>query len=251
MRKSQIQASLYTALSVALILIILIFGVMKAVQENQDDTVMVSLGDNIDGFGQQVEEATASTAANPEPQQTASQEKLITQDEESIALEKERKRKEDEKHRQELQQKEEIRRKAAEKATLEAKQKQQAEAAHNMATGAFGKAFGEGSGTTTGDSHQGNPVGHGSQGGHSWSLNGRNIIGRLSEPTYHGNQEGTVVVDIRVDKDGNVTNATIGKGTTITNETLRNESIKAAMKNKFTTGSDAAYGKITYHFILR
>ena len=47
-----------------------------------------------------------------------------------------------------------------------------------------------------------------------------------------------------------VVSATITKGTTITNETLRNVAVNAAKKNKFSAGGGVAIGTITYNFRL-
>ena len=94
-------------------------------------------------------------------------------------------------------------------------------------------------------------MGQGSQGGNSWSLAGRSLIGTLYRPTYSGNQEGIIVVDIRVDASGKVTSATINTSkTNISDERLRKESVDAALKNKFSTGNGPAMGSITYKFIL-
>ena len=127
------------------------------------------------------------------------------------------------------------------------------EAKKNQASSLAGSAFqnmGKGQGQTKGETQQGNPAGQGSQGGHSWSLNGRNLLGKLAQPSYQGNEEGRIVVEIRVDASGNVVSAAITKGTTITNETLRNAAVSAAKKNKFSTGGGVAIGTITYIFRL-
>jgi TonB family protein len=110
--------------------------------------------------------------------------------------------------------------------------------------------MGKGQGQTKGETQQGNPAGQGSQGGHSWSLNGRDLLGKLAQPSYQGNEEGRIVVEIRVDASGVVVSASIAKGTTITDATLRNSAISAAKKNKFSTGGGVAIGTITYNFRL-
>ena len=85
---------------------------------------------------------------------------------------------------------------------------------------------------------------------HSWSLYGRNLLGNLASPSYQGDEEGRIVVEICVDASGTVVSAAITKGTTITNETLRNAAVTAAKKNKFSAGGGVAIGTITYNFRL-
>ena len=60
------------------------------------------------------------------------------------------------------------------------------------------------------------------------------------------------MLDIIVDPKGNVVEATIGRGTTATNATLRNEALAAAKKTKFNTVSTLGNqkGTITYTFSL-
>ncbi|MDR1592533.1 MAG: energy transducer TonB [Prevotellaceae bacterium] len=71
-------------------------------------------------------------------------------------------------------------------------------------------------------------------------------------PPYNSNEEGRIVVDIRVDDSGNVTSATIAKGTNITDNQLRNVTLEAARKIKFTSATGGtAMGTITYNFSLR
>ncbi len=87
----------------------------------------------------------------------------------------------------------------------------------------------------------------------SVKLQGRQILGSLPKPAYDENAAGKVVVNITVDAKGNVTSATINPvGTTTNNSVLRESARKAAMKAKFSTGSDVAQsGTITYIFTLK
>ena len=95
------------------------------------------------------------------------------------------------------------------------------------------------------------------QGGmrNNWSLEGRSLSGTLVRPTSNEeNQEGKVVVNIVVDKDGNVIDANIGKGTKgITDPNLRKQCIEAAKKTKFNSiNRDVRQtGFITYYFTLK
>ena len=117
--------------------------------------------------------------------------------------------------------------------------------------GMFGNSGSTGSGNTAGNTNLGNPLGSGSSGGNSWSLNGRSLTGRLVSPNYDNDVEGKVTVNIRVDANGNVTNASIGSPTTISDQTTRNAAISAAKSTRFTAGNGVATGSITYNFNLR
>ena len=83
-------------------------------------------------------------------------------------------------------------------------------------------------------------------------LTGRSVVGTLTKPSYDVTQEGIVVVQIKVDQYGNVTEAIPGvEGTTISNKDLWNASRNAAMKSHFNTKADAPVvqvGTITYVF---
>ena len=119
----------------------------------------------------------------------------------------------------------------------------------------------EGNTETPGD--QGNPNGGqdianyegqgGAGGGPSYDLGGRNAKS-LQRPSSNFNEEGTIVVDIWVDLEGRVTNAQIGKGTNISNSSMREMAKRAALSSVFAPDKDAAElqkGTITYKFIIR
>ncbi|HYX07424.1 MAG TPA: TonB family protein, partial [Bacteroidales bacterium] len=86
------------------------------------------------------------------------------------------------------------------------------------------------------------------------SLAGRNPL-LLPKPDYNYQVEGKVVVEVTVDRLGNVTNAVAGvRGSTTLDENLLNAAKKAALRARFDTKPDApAYqkGTITYHFMLQ
>ncbi|MCQ2344531.1 MAG: energy transducer TonB [Paludibacteraceae bacterium] len=252
-KKSEYQSAIITSIIAGLILLLLIYCGLKAERNEMDEGVMVAFGDFEEGFGEQTpapeeassEASTPSTAVTPQPaeqQPTISDQKLMTQEDPSVALERERRRKaieaENERKRQEA---------AAEKARKEAEEKRAK--ASSIAGNAF-KKVGDGQGTGEGEGKAGNPVGHGSQGGNSWSLNGRTLQGRLAQPSYNGNEQGRIIVAIRVDANGKVIEATIATGTTITSEALRRSAVEAAKKNSFSKGNAPAVGTITYNFVL-
>lgn len=96
---------------------------------------------------------------------------------------------------------------------------------------------------------RGNPVGHGSLGSQTWSLAGRSLKGTLPQPSNAFNQEGKVIVQIRVNAAGNVVEATC-KGGNVTDKRTQQLAIDAAKKAKFTEGDHDQIGTITYIFKL-
>ena len=86
-------------------------------------------------------------------------------------------------------------------------------------------------------------------------VKGRNVVGTLPRPSYNAQMEGTVVVQIKVDQYGNVTEAIPGaEGTTVTDKSLWNAARNAAMKAHFNMSADAPVvqvGTITYKFKLQ
>jgi colicin import membrane protein len=109
----------------------------------------------------------------------------------------------------------------------------------------------------------GNPTGSPESDNYSKGLGGSGILftldGRspvhLQKPEFKILKEGIVVVEITVDRNGQVINATPGKqGSTIADKTLYAAAKKAALESKFNLKSDARdlqVGKITYHFKLQ
>ena len=150
----------------------------------------------------------------------------------------------------------------AEQARINA-EKQRQDAINQQMSGAFGVGDtpqgSEGtaeSGTGNQGSSQGNAptgsyVGVGGYGG--FSLTGRTLgAGGLPRPAYSVQEEGRIVIDITVDSKGNVISAEIGRGTNITNNTMRTSALEAARKAKFNTiaGNNNQSGSITYNYKL-
>ncbi len=119
----------------------------------------------------------------------------------------------------------------------------------------------EGNTETPGD--QGNPNGGqnianyegqgGAGGGPSYDLGGRNAKS-LPRPSSDFNEEGTIVVDIWVNRDGRVQRAEVGKGTNISNARMRETAKQAALQSVFAPDKNAVElqrGTITYKFIIR
>jgi len=119
-----------------------------------------------------------------------------------------------------------------------------------------GEAGGEGNqGVVTGsvDSEKyGEGTGTGTE-GVSFDLAGRQAM-TLPKPKYDVQSEGIVVVEVTVDRDGNVTNAIAGvQGSTTLEDYFLRVAREAARATKFDSKPDALIqkGTITYHFKLR
>jgi len=118
-------------------------------------------------------------------------------------------------------------------------------------------------GAAGGQGNQGVPTGAadvhvygegGDAAGNKWALSGRGLVGRLPLPAYNVQDQGTVVVEITVDKNGNVINARAGvRGTTTPNKTLHDAAEKAARQARFTTNPNVIEqtGTLTYIFKLQ
>ncbi len=238
-----------------LILLILIFTIIKTVVPPEDEGgVLVNFG-NVDEAAGTFEPAGTemSTPIIPPPTGTDRQpatEELVTQDnEESLALAREKKREEQEKAEEERKQREEERRR---------------QNIQNQVSGAFGAASSSTStsqGTGTGTGNQGSPQGNSDTGANSgvggygsFSLEGRSLGGEgLPRPAYSIQQEGAIVVNITVNPQGNVIYTAIGRGTNIDNESMRRSALDAAKRAKFNTisGTNNQSGTITYRYKLK
>lgn len=84
---------------------------------------------------------------------------------------------------------------------------------------------------------------------------GRNIVGIAAKPSYTVQKEGTVVVEIWVDRMGEVVRATPGiEGTTVTDKELWNAARQAVLKTRFNANPEAPglqRGTMTYIFKLK
>ncbi|MEJ5303588.1 MAG: hypothetical protein HPY80_12710 [Bacteroidales bacterium] len=114
-------------------------------------------------------------------------------------------------------------------------------------------------GRADGNPNSNNYSGQGGAGnGPGFYLSGRSKV-FLFQPSYNSDDQGTVVVEIVVDRDGNVIRAIPGKkipgmniGTTTSDQTLWNEARNAALKSKFSPNPKAdpeQKGYIVYRFI--
>lgn len=258
MNKPKIHSAIVTTISGILILLLLMFIYLPHNNAEEDDGVMVSFGDGIEGLGDAPPEVATTTPPPPPSSAPSAQEDLMTQDnEETVNLDAQKEAQEKRRQEQALreqQRQEELERqrieaeRIAEQKRIEAEQAAKTAKANQMA-GVFGQKMG-GVGQASGSGTSGNPAGKGTSGGNSWTLNGRDLKGSLQKPVYTSNQEGKVVVAIRVNENGDVVSTDIASGTTISDSSLRNAAMEAAKKTKFSAGKSVALGTITYYFKL-
>ena len=248
--EQHIKATIGTVLFMLLVFLILWFVRLSAVVPEQEKGIEIEFSEMeeeeplIPAFGQSAyaEEQTNASPAEPAAPAEAiatnptpsSPPEHITSEEETLALARARKEKEE--------------REAAERAR---KQKEAEAIAKANAMGSlFGKVGGtntSGDGDAQGTGQNGNPIGKGSSGGNSWSLAGRGIKGTLPQPSNTFNQEGTVVVQIRVNAAGKVISASITGGN-ISDKQTQQLALEAAKKAVFTEGDHDQIGTITYNF---
>lgn len=207
-------------------------------------------------------EKTAAMAAEEKARQAAEKKRLAEAQKEyeeaqrQKQIEEEKRKAAEEAERQRL----------AEEQRKKEEMQRQAAAIRNATSQAFSKSNGSGTseGETQGSGNQGYVTGDPSSdsrtgtglgsSGNSFSLAGRSLSGSLPRPEYNLQEEGIVVVEITVDKNGVVTDAQpILKGTTTQNSYLWREAKAAALKARFNSSASApAYqkGTITYRFVL-
>ena len=270
--QSHIIALVGTIISMCLVFLLLWWLQVKVPVQMEDEGIVVAFGDSEDGGGMpdvrpldaitQVEQIPAPAA----PSRPSNNDLIVQEDEESLALakqtEEEAKRKalEEEliRKRREEEARVEAERIAKEKALAEQRAKEQ-EAINkaNQLAALFGQAgTDEGANADNASASnnagtKGNPVGKGMgiSNGTQWTLVGRDVK-RLPKPSSDFAQAGLVVVQIMVDAAGNVTNATVTEGTTISDRATQQLALQAARQAKFTEGDTPQIGKITYTFKL-
>lgn len=266
--KSKIYGVVASLLTLLILLLILLFVYIDKPFIAEDDGIMISFGDGNEGGGIQTEEPIASLPTQtvtppPMPSEPSPNEYITQEDEQSLALEKQRKQEEAKKKAEEAErirkQKEEqerieAERIAKEKALAEEQAKKQAAIDKaNQLGGLFSNGGSSNQGANGSDNSnatKGNPAGQGNSGGNSWSLKGRSLQGKLATPAYNSNVEGVVVVEIRVNAEGKVIDAKSTSGTTISDKSVQRAAEEAAKKAVFSKGENDVLGTITYRFKL-
>lgn len=274
-----------------LLLLALIFISISSVDPG-DEGILVELGDSPTGQGQFTPSSSAPAAqtstppasqpaSTPPPTPSAStpaRQQVLTQNtEEAPAISAQEKARQEEQKRiaeQERQRQAEIerQRKAEQERQRQEelerqKREQQAAAARNAVSGAFSNSGSnsQSAGDTGGSGTQGaltidpnatNRAGTGlGNKGVEYSLKGRTADGEWPRPEYPIEEQGKVVVNVTVDKNGNVIRAeATPSGSTFQNKELWRAAERAAFKAKFNKAPEAAaeqHGSITYHFNLK
>ncbi|MDR1335595.1 MAG: energy transducer TonB [Tannerella sp.] len=254
------------------ILLLLYFTALRTIVPEDDGGILVNFG-NLD-FAAGVFEPRGRTVpvTTPAPEVTPvaprpvppPREEMITQDEEETVALTDKKEEERKKREEEAERKKKEEARLAEQRRRE-EQQRQSQAIQNQVAGAFGSGNADGDSqgdAQAGTGNQGNPFGNSDSGanegkgvGWSFSLDGRSLAGGTSFRTPKDNVkiEGRIVVEITVDPKGNVIRADIGKGTNISDPTMRNAAIAAARQNRFNsiTGLNNQTGTITYIYKVR
>lgn len=270
--QAHIIAFVGTVLSLCLIFLLLWWLQIRVPLQTEDEGIVVAFGEAEDGGGlpdvRPLDEITQTEQipAPASPSRPSNNDLLVQEDEESLVLAKqtedEAKRRAEEEElirkRKEDEARAEAERIAKEKALAEQRAKEQeAVDKANALMANFGQAgLEDGSNAENASSSntattKGNPVGKGMgvTNGTQWSLYGRNVK-RLPKPSSDFAQAGVVVVNIMVDAAGNVTNAALGDGTTVSDRSTQQLALQAARQAKFSEGDTPQIGKITYTFKL-
>ncbi|GHS96260.1 hypothetical protein FACS189421_01010 [Bacteroidia bacterium] len=196
------------------------------------------------------------------PAQPVRQQPVITQNTEQTAAieaakEKERKA---EQERQKIEQE----RREAERQRL-AEEQRKKDAINQQMSNAFGVGNTPGSSEGTaasGSGNQGSAQGNATTGPYtgvggvgSFDLSGRSVRGgSLQRPAYDIQEEGSIVLEITVDPQGNVIQAEVRlRGTNIENANMRKSAVEAAKRTKFNAinGTQNQIGTITYRYTLK
>jgi TonB family protein len=255
---------------IAVIFLFLYFGFRTPLPLPAEQGILVNFGDDLEGAGTIEPKFNepinpVQSEAQPVTQPDEPHKDPLTQDyEDAPAIKAKKETKKEEKKVEKPVAKKEIKKEAPKPKTEPVKEERKA---NPLALYPAGKGTTNSNNTnegiTGGKGNQGNPNGSpdsknysniaGGGGGVSFSLSGRAGL-NLPAPDYNYQVEGTVVVEVTVDKEGTVTQAIPGvKGSTTLNEELLNAAKKAALKARFDRKPDApAYqkGTITYRFRL-
>lgn len=240
---------------VAILLLLIFLGFSTPLPLPGEEGVEINLGTSLEGSGTiQPEEPVAErkTPPPPKPQPKEAEEEIATQDTEPApAIEETKTEKLVDKVIEETKQEEIV--KEEPKVNPNALYKGKSQEAKSEGEGITDKEGDQGKPTGTKDSKS--YIGTGGFGnGPSASLSGR-VPTFLPSPSKNFQENGTVVVQITVDKYGKVVTAiAIDKGSNTTNSTLRRLAEAAAKKAIFNANMSAAEiqrGTITYHFVVK
>ena len=230
----------------ALIMLILFLIIMPTVDLQGEEGVEVDLGMMDQGMGNiQPEKPAIPMAAQPQQQQNKSKEDIVTQnDDEAPAIEKLK----NTKPKQEAKPVEEPKPTINQKALFKGSNNPQAGGSEGI-TGQPGDQ-GKPNGLAGIKKYDGNG---GKGNGTGYDLGGRGAKS-LHRPDDDFSEEGRIVVDIWVNRNGQVVRAEVAtKGTDIINNAMRQKAIQAAKRSTFASDPDAPeeqHGTITYTFVI-
>ena len=259
-----------------LAILILSFGFSTPLPLPAEKGIMINFGNQQDATGaaelekseeeaevQKQQEQQEQSKSEPNQQEQQEAEDILTQDhEEAPAVEEKKETREKEEKKPEPQDTQQDKQKDEKQEVTEPEQKINESALY---PGKSTEEAGESEGETQGEGNQGRESGtpysdnyadtdSKGMGNMDYSLSGRNPES-LPKPEYNYQVEGKVVVEITVDKYGNVTKAVSGvKGSTTLNDNLLKAAKKAALNAQFDRDPNApAYqkGTITYYFRLQ
>ena len=211
-----------------------------------EEGVEVDLGMMDQGMGTiQPEKPAIPMAAQPQQQQNKSKEDIVTQnDDEAPAIEKPK----NTKPKQETKPVEEPKPTVNQKALFKGSNNPQAGGSEGI-TGQPGDQ-GKPNGLAGIKKYDGNG---GKGNGTGYDLGGRGAKS-LHRPDDDFSEEGRIVVDIWVNRNGQVVRAEVAtKGTDIINNAMRQKAIQAAKRSTFASDPDAPeeqHGTITYTFVI-
>ena len=239
----------------ALLILLIILGFSTPLPLPGEGGVEVNLGFSDEGQGDIQPETPPAVKEeiSPKPSSEETEEDIATQDtEETTIVEKPNQDKKKEKSVDKTKLKEVVKEepKVNPEALYKGKSSQSNGTSGQGITGTPGDQ-GKPNGTPDSDNYSGTG---GSGGGLSYSLAGRSPK-YLPKPSSNFKENGTVVVQIDVDRYGKVVKAlAIDKGSNTTDATLRSLAEQAARQAIFNANPDAAdvqRGTITYHFVVK
>ena len=257
-----------------LLVLILSFGFSTPLPLPQEKGIMINFGNMPDASGTtELQKSKKESEVQKQKEQSRPQQSQANQNEAENVITQDHEKAPAVEDKQETQKKEQKQPEPTEKPTEQKEQEQQEEQTeperevneNALYPGKSNEESGESEGETEGEGNQGRESGtpysdnHANvdskgMGNMNYSLSGRNPES-LPKPEYNYQVEGKVVVEITVDKYGNVTKAVAGvKGSTTLNENLLKAAKKAALNAKFDRDPTApAYqkGTITYYFRLQ
>ncbi|MBN1181475.1 MAG: cell envelope integrity protein TolA [Bacteroidales bacterium] len=247
------------------VLILILFFVLKfstPLPLPPEEGILVNFGYEDEGAGQYEPENNQEmmqAEAIQSPTSPDDEEEIITQEfEESVAVKENKQNKETKEQTVKQETPKEVNENKPEE---KEKQTQVIEAkslfSNRTKSKSEGITDGDGNqGVETGDPNAKNygPGGGTGNSGISYNLDGRSPQS-LPKPEYNHQEEGKVVVEVKVDQDGKVVYANPGvKGSTTLNQYLLRVAKEAALNARFDKKPEAPAfqkGTITYHFILQ